>query len=86
MLSMLKRLWRNQSGQDLTEYGLLMVLVGLLLAVGIQAVGKSIAKSTAASANTLKAVAAGPQGGGGGEQGDSGDQQGDNDQQGGGHH
>jgi Flp pilus assembly pilin Flp len=50
---MLKRLWRNQSGQDLTEYGLLMVLVALLLVVGIEAVGKSIGKSTNGATNTL---------------------------------
>jgi Flp pilus assembly pilin Flp len=86
MLSMLKRLWRNESGQDLVEYVLLTAMIALVLVAGIHTLGKSIAKSTAASANTLKAVAAGPQGGGGGEQGDSGDQQGDNDQQGGGHH
>jgi pilus assembly protein Flp/PilA len=85
MLSMLKRLWRNESGQDLVEYVLLMALIALVLVAGIHTLGNSIAKSTAASANTLKAVAAGQQSGGGGQQGDGGDQQG-NDQQGGGHH
>ena len=59
MLSMLKRLWRNESGQDLVGYVLLTALIALVLVAGIHTLGKSIAKSTAASANTLKAVAAG---------------------------
>ncbi len=90
MLSMLKRLWRNESGQDLVEYVLLTAMIALVLVAGIHTLGKSIANSTAASANTLKAVTAGPQGGspqgGGGDQQGDGDQQGGEGQQGGGHH
>ena len=76
MLSVLKRLWRNESGQDLVEYVLVVAVVGLALGAGTQIFGNSIGRSAAASANTLNAVAAGQQGGGGGQQGDGGGQQG----------
>lgn len=54
MKSLLKRLWREQSGQDLTEYALLLVLIALVavaalsgLATAINTVYNGVAKNLA---------------------------------------
>jgi len=42
MKSGLKRLWKEQQGQDLTEYALLIVLIALALVTSIQPFAKAI--------------------------------------------
>jgi len=36
MKNILKRLWKEQEGQDLTEYGLLVALIGLAAVVAMR--------------------------------------------------
>ena len=36
------QLWREESGQDLTEYALLMVLIALVAITSMQTVGQAI--------------------------------------------
>ncbi len=51
MRKLLLRLWREEAGQDLTEYGLLLVLVALGAIVGMGKLATAInaAYSTAAA-------------------------------------
>ncbi|MBI2815365.1 MAG: Flp family type IVb pilin [Acidobacteria bacterium] len=42
MKQLLKRLWREQDGQDLTEYGLLLVLVSLAAVAGMNTLATAI--------------------------------------------
>lgn len=42
MKDLLKRLWRDDRGQDLVEYALLLVLIALVAAAAIQGIGASI--------------------------------------------
>jgi len=51
MREFLKRLWHEEEGQDLVEYGLLVVLIGLvaITAMGSLATGVSTAFSKAAA-------------------------------------
>jgi Flp pilus assembly pilin Flp len=51
MKSILVRLWKEEEGQDLLEYALLIVLVVLIAAAAINPLGASIA-SVYTSANT----------------------------------
>jgi Flp pilus assembly pilin Flp len=38
----LKRLWREDEGQDLTEYALLLVLISLVAVASMQTVGQAV--------------------------------------------
>jgi pilus assembly protein Flp/PilA len=38
----LKRLWKEEEGQDLTEYALLLVLISLVAVVSMQTVGQAV--------------------------------------------
>jgi pilus assembly protein Flp/PilA len=42
MSSILKRLWKEEQGQDLTEYALLIVLVALVATASMATLGSSI--------------------------------------------
>jgi len=42
MKVILKRLWKEEEGQDLTEYALLMVLIALVAIVSMQTLGQTI--------------------------------------------
>ena len=42
MRELLLRLWREEAGQDLTEYALLMVLIALVAITSMTTVGKAI--------------------------------------------
>ena len=44
MKSILIRLWKDEEGQDLLEYALLIVLIVLVAAAAINPLGTSIAK------------------------------------------
>jgi pilus assembly protein Flp/PilA len=53
---LLKRLWREEKGQDLTEYALLLVLVALVAIATMQTLGSSISTVFAnANANLTSA-------------------------------
>jgi pilus assembly protein Flp/PilA len=59
MKNMLVRLWKEEEGQDLVEYGLLLVLVALLSVAFITGIGKQL-QSIFQNANTaLNTAAAG---------------------------
>ena len=51
MKNMLMRLWKEEEGQDLLEYALLIVLIVLIAAAAINPLGATIAKIYT-SANT----------------------------------
>lgn len=42
MKNILKRLWQDQEGQDLVEYGLLVVLISLAAIAGMQGLAAGI--------------------------------------------
>jgi pilus assembly protein Flp/PilA len=54
MKNLIMRLWREEEGQDLVEYGLLLVLVALLSVALITTVGQQVSSifSNAATALT----------------------------------
>ncbi len=56
MRKLLLRLWREESGQDLTEYGLLLVLVALGAIVGMGTLATAINKAYSTAAANLTAV------------------------------
>jgi pilus assembly protein Flp/PilA len=39
MLNMIKKLWKEESGQGMTEYGLIIALVAIAVIVAITAMG-----------------------------------------------
>ena len=41
-MRILNRLWKEEEGQDLTEYALLMVLIALVAIVSMQTLGQTI--------------------------------------------
>jgi pilus assembly protein Flp/PilA len=51
MMKIMKRLWKEEEGQDLLEYALLIVLVVLVAAAAINPLGQAIA-NVYTSANT----------------------------------
>jgi pilus assembly protein Flp/PilA len=42
MKNLLKRLWKEESGQDLTEYALLLVLIALVSIAALQGLANGI--------------------------------------------
>lgn len=42
MKTMLKRLWKEEEGQDLIEYALLVTLIALIAAAAFPAIGNTI--------------------------------------------
>jgi len=49
----IKRLWREDRGQDLTEYALLLVLVALVAIATMQTLGNTISNVFANAASNL---------------------------------
>jgi pilus assembly protein Flp/PilA len=47
------RLWKEEEGQDLTEYGLLLVLIALICVVSIGAVGQAVSNIFSNAATNL---------------------------------
>jgi len=45
MKNLLMRLWRDEKGQDLVEYALLLVLISLIAVVSITTVGKAVSNA-----------------------------------------
>jgi pilus assembly protein Flp/PilA len=56
MKNLIMRLWREEEGQDLVEYGLLLVLVALLSVALITTVGKQVSLIFSNAATALTSV------------------------------
>jgi pilus assembly protein Flp/PilA len=54
-MTIVKRLWREEEGQDLTEYALLMVLIALLAIASMQTIGTTISNVFSNAAANLTA-------------------------------
>jgi Flp pilus assembly pilin Flp len=54
-MTIVKRLWREEKGQDLTEYALLMVLIALVAIASIQTIGTTISNVFSNAATNLTA-------------------------------
>jgi pilus assembly protein Flp/PilA len=53
MRNILRHLWQEEEGQDLTEYGLLLVLVALAAIATMQSLASAISNVFSNSANSL---------------------------------
>ena len=53
MKSLLKRLWKEESGQDLTEYALLLVLIALFSVAALQGLANAISNIYARAAANI---------------------------------
>jgi pilus assembly protein Flp/PilA len=55
MKNLLVGLWKDEEGQDLTEYGLLMVLIALVAVAGMKTLGSAISNVFSNAASNLSA-------------------------------
>jgi Flp pilus assembly pilin Flp len=53
MKNLLKRLWHDEEGQDLTEYALLVVLISLVAIASMQTLGHAISDAFASASTNL---------------------------------
>ena len=53
MMTHLKRLWKDEQGQDLVEYGLLLLLVALVAITSMKTLGGIISNVFASAASNL---------------------------------
>jgi pilus assembly protein Flp/PilA len=53
MKNLLLRLWREEEGQDLVEYALLLVLISLIAVASITTVGKAVSNAFSNAAANL---------------------------------
>jgi pilus assembly protein Flp/PilA len=53
MTSIFKRLWKEEEGQDLTEYALLLVLISLIAVASLQSAGQAISDAFSNAAANL---------------------------------
>ena len=53
MKKLLMRLWREEEGQDLVEYGLLIVLVGLAAVASMKGLASSVSTLFSSAATSL---------------------------------
>lgn len=53
MKNFLTRLWREEDGQDLIEYGLLVTFIGLAAIVSLKAVASAISTVFSSAASSL---------------------------------
>jgi Flp pilus assembly pilin Flp len=44
MQNLMRRLWQDEQGQDLTEYALLLVLIALVAATAVKSVGTAVSQ------------------------------------------
>ena len=58
-MNLLKRLWKEEKGQDLVEYGLLIVLVGLVCITAMQGLAKAISAAFGSAASSLNSATTG---------------------------
>lgn len=66
MRSPLVRLWKDQSGQDLVEYVLLLLLIALMLVASTKSLSQAIGNAFRTVTNTVSAATPGGNGSGGG--------------------
>ncbi|SET59841.1 pilus assembly protein Flp/PilA [Natronincola peptidivorans] len=60
-MELLKRLWREEEGQGMTEYGLIIALVALAVIIGLRALGTGLGEIF----DNIKDTLAGAEAGGG---------------------
>jgi Flp pilus assembly pilin Flp len=53
MMDTIKRLWREEEGQDLTEYALLLVLISLIAVASLKTAGQAISDAFSNAAANL---------------------------------
>ncbi len=53
MKKLLLRLWREEEGQDLVEYALLLVLIALIAIASVTTVGKAVSNAFSNTAANL---------------------------------
>jgi len=53
MQNLLKRLWQDEQGQDLTEYALLLVLIALVAVTTMKTLGQAVSNVFANAAGNL---------------------------------
>jgi len=53
MKNLLVRLWKEEEGQDLTEYALLLVLISLVAVASMQTVGRAVSDVFANATTSL---------------------------------
>jgi pilus assembly protein Flp/PilA len=53
MKNLLKRLWKEEEGQDMVEYGLLLVLIATVAVASMQTIGKVISNVFASASTNL---------------------------------
>lgn len=53
MKELLRRLWQEEEGQDLTEYALLLVLISLVAIASMQALGSAVSDVFSNAAGNL---------------------------------
>jgi pilus assembly protein Flp/PilA len=53
MKDLFTHLWKDEEGQDLTEYGLVLVLIALICVVSIGAVGQAVSNIFSNAAQNL---------------------------------
>lgn len=56
MTELLKRLWQEEEGQDLTEYALLLVLISLVAVAAMGALGSAVSDAFSNAATNLTAA------------------------------
>jgi len=54
--TVVRRLWKEEEGQDLTEYGLLLVLIALVAVAAMQTLGSAINNVFSNAASNLSAA------------------------------
>ena len=59
MKSLLMRLWKEENGQDLVEYGLLIVLVALVAVASMKVLSSSISAAFTNAASALTSATGG---------------------------
>jgi Flp pilus assembly pilin Flp len=59
MLQVITRLWKDESGQDATEYVLLVVLIALAITAGMTALATGINGAFGNAATTMNGVPSG---------------------------
>jgi len=53
MRNLLDRLWKEEEGQDLTEYGLLLVMIALAAIAMMQSLGSAISAEFSSASSSL---------------------------------
>ncbi len=56
MKNLLLRLWREEEGQDLTEYALLLVLIALIAVASLRIVGQAVSNVFSNAASNLEST------------------------------